>query len=539
MTEKKKLTRAHWMVLIAAFMGWMFDGLEMGLFPLIARPALQDLLQVTDEAAVGVWNGRLAFCFLLGAALGGLAFGWLGDKIGRVRAMMLSVLCYSFFTGCCYFAMAPWQLGGLRFLAALGMGGEWSLGVALVMEYWPEKLRPLMAGIIGAAANVGFLSIAVLAMYIRVDENSWRWMMIAGAAPAVLTIFIRLFVPESERWQESVKEKSSKPIREIFSPGLLKPTLLAICFASIALIGTWGAVSGFLPLWADKLAGGDRVLKVTAAVADADGVAVERALKQAQVTDDRPGDADTSASDDSGTETPKDGPDYAIKVTPKPANDKTEYTLKVTNKGNQDALGVKLTAALPLDTVDVATVSIDKPDAATFDVSTGKLSWTVGKVEYKNPYAKGTVQFMVSIGAIIGCIAGPLLGGRFGRRPAYFVLCLSSLLVCGFLFRALTEYNAMFLLASGLAGLTTASFYGWLPLYLPELFPTRVRATGQGLSFNFGRIAAAFAAMGTGVLMIYVGGSYPKAMAIVTLIYLVGMVLIWFAPETKGKPLPE
>jgi SHS family sialic acid transporter-like MFS transporter len=412
--ESTRLTRAHWMVLAAAFMGWMFDGLEMGLFPLIARPALQDLLGVTDEAAIGLWNGRIAACFLLGAATGGLLFGWLGDKIGRVRAMLFSVLTYSLFTGLCFFAGEAWHLGGLRFLAALGMGGEWSLGVALVMEIWPEKLRPLMAGIIGAAANVGFLSIALLAMFIEVTVDSWRWVMIVGAAPALLTIFIRLFVPESERWQASVKKTASKPIKELCNtPTLWKPMFLGICFASIALIGTWGAVSGFLPLWADQLGGAE------------------------------------------------------------------------------------------------------------------------------NPFAKGTVQFCVSIGAIIGCLAGPLLGGKIGRRPAYFLLCLSSLIVCAVLFRVLTEYNAMFLFFCGLAGLTTASFYGWLPLYLPELFPTRVRATGQGLSFNFGRVAAAGAALGTGILMLYVDGSYPRACAIVSLVYIVGMVIIWLAPETKGKPLPD
>jgi len=528
----QRLTRAHWMVLIAAFAGWMFDGLEMGLFPLVARPALQDLLGVTDETLVGLWNGRIAACFLLGAASGGLLFGWLGDRIGRVRSMLISVLTYSFFTGCCYFAMEPWHLGGLRFLAALGMGGEWSLGVALVMECWPEKLRPLMAGIIGAAANVGFLSIAVLAMFVEVTVDSWRWMMIAGAAPALLTIFIRLFVPESERWQASVEKSSAKPLREILlTPALLKPTLLAICFASIALIGTWGAVSGFLPLWTDQLAGGDRFLKVEMRIADPAPVFFDLSADQVEIAD-----AGHQAS-------PGDGPRYSAKRSvdfegsPSPGQSFL-YTLRVTNRGKAEGTGVRVTDRLPMDQIVPASVNIAAGQDATFDSQAGTIRWNVGRLEFKNPFAKGTCQFAISIGAILGCLAGPLLGGRIGRRPAYFLICLGSLVVCGVLFNLLHEYNMLFLLMSGLAGLTTASFYGWLPLYLPELFPTRVRATGQGLSFNFGRIAAAFAAMGTGILMSFVGGSYPRACAIVTLIYLVGMVLIWFAPETKGKPLP-
>lgn len=203
--DKKKL----YAVLLAAFLGWMFDGMEMGIFPLIARPALLDMQQARGlpltDAFVGLWMGRVTAAFLLGAALGGVVFGWLGDKIGRVRAMAWSILCYSVFTGLIYFATDPWHLAFFRFIAALGMGGEWSLGVALVMEVWPERHRPLMAGVIGAAANVGFALIAVIGMFFKVTIDSWRWVALIGAAPAALTFVLRLFVPESERWHTAVK----------------------------------------------------------------------------------------------------------------------------------------------------------------------------------------------------------------------------------------------------------------------------------------------------------------------------------------------
>lgn len=403
------------MVLVAAFLGWMFDGMEMGIFPLVARPALQEMqsaMGVLDEQFVQMWMGRITALFLLGAACGGLIFGWLGDRIGRVRAMSLSILCYSVFTGFCYFAAEPWQLGALRFVAALGMGGEWALGVALVMEVWPEKHRPLLAGVIGAAANVGYALIAVIAIQFLITRDSWRWVMLVGAAPALLTFFIRLCVPESQRWQESVKKGPSRPLREIFAPALLKNTLLAISFASIALIVTWGIVQ-WIPLWADQL------------------------------------------------------------------------------------------------------------------------------TEGKQPKVKAYIQLFSSIGAILGCVVAALVGGRWGRRPAYFGLCLMSMLVCSVLFRGFHEYNAVFLVLVGVVGFFTAAFYGWLPLYLPELFPTRVRATGQGLAYNFGRILAALGAWQMGSLMAYFDKSYSKAGATIVLIYLVGMGLIWLAPETKDKPLPE
>src|SRR5438445_21320 len=209
--------RGKWMALTAALLGWMFDGLEMGLFPLVARPAIRDLLAVSDDSEVGRWFAVITAVFLVGAATGGVLFGWLGDRVGRVRAMTLSVLTYAVFTGLCGVASNAWQLGVLRFIAALGIGGEWSLGVALVMEVWPNRSRALMAGLIGAAANVGFLLVALVGLWVinslsqtrdwlvsiglsqdwtnqLVANKGWRLMMISGTAPALLTFLIRLFV---------------------------------------------------------------------------------------------------------------------------------------------------------------------------------------------------------------------------------------------------------------------------------------------------------------------------------------------------------
>jgi SHS family sialic acid transporter-like MFS transporter len=408
--------RAQWLVLGAAFLGWMFDGLEMGIFPLVARPALQSMMMEAggpmQDHFVGLWMGRITALFLIGAAIGGLVFGWIGDRLGRVRAMTLSILTYSLFTGACFFAQKPWELGALRFVAAFGMGGEWSLGVALVMEAWPSNKRPLLAGLIGAAANAGYALIAVAAMFFQVTSHSWRWVMIAGAVPALLALAIQYFVPESVRWQEAVKHKKAHPVREIFSSGLMPTALLATALASIALIGTWGSVQ-WLPLWADQL--------------------------------------------------------------------------------------------------------------------------TNGKVYY----AKAVTQFISAFGAVIGCLLGAVGAGYFGRRPAYFGLSLFSLLLCAALFRFISSYGAPFLGLVFLVGAVTAAFYGWLPLYLPELFPTRVRATGQGLCFNFGRILAAGGALVQGNLVAAYGGSYARAGAVVTLIYAAGMVLIWLGPETKDRALPE
>src|SRR4051794_39566 len=364
--------RALFFTLLAAFLGWMFDGLEMGIFPLVANPALKEFAKNSTEVVVEAdyvahWIGIITACFLLGAALGGLVFGWLGDRLGRVRAMIMSVLAYSLFTGVMYFAQSPWQLGLCRFVAAIGMGGEWSLGVALVMEAWPRDKRPLMAGLIGAAANFGYALVAVIGIGFHITQDSWRWVMLVGAVPALLTLLIAKFVPESERWQESVSKTGvvRNPLAEIFAPGLRRNTILAILFASVALIVTWGSLQN-IPTWIDR------------------------------------------------------------------------------------------------------------------ELTHGT-----------NPAAKSHGQLWSSIGAIVGCMIAPLVAARFGRRPVYFGLCLGALITGSILYRCFDAYSNGLLVMIFIAAAFGAAFYGWLPQYLPELFPTRIRATGQGLAFNFGRILAA------------------------------------------------
>jgi len=397
-----------WLVLLAAFLGWMFDGLEMGIFPQIARPAISNLLAGASEDQIKQWHQVIDACFLFGAAFGGLVFGWLGDKIGRVRAMATSILVYSAFTGLLFFAKAPWHVAALRFVAAIGMGGEWALGVALVMEVWDAKHRPILAGLIGAASNVGFVMVGVIGAAFTVTQSNWRWVAVVGAAPAVLTFIIQIFVPESHKWKESQKQAPSRPLTELlFSPKLRTLALLAICFASVALLGTWGSVQK-IPAW-------------------------------------------------------------------------------------------------------------------------------VGKMPSKTPSAVGMSQILSGLGAIVGCLLAPLLAAVLNRRTAYFLLCLGSLVSCQLLFRYFTDYGAGFMVMAFVVGGVTAAFYGWIPLYLPELFPTRVRATAQGVGYNFGRIAAGVG----GALAGHIEGGYARMGAIVSLVYIVGMVIIWFAPETKGQPLPE
>jgi SHS family sialic acid transporter-like MFS transporter len=225
MTSPAVSSRGRNLALLAALLGWMFDGMEMGLFPLVGNDALRDLLgDSAPQPEVDIWFKIALACFLVGAATGGVVFGWLGDKVGRVRAMTISVLLYSLCSGFSAASASPLQLAILRFLGALGMGGEWTLGVALVMEIWPNTSRAWLAGWIGAFGNFGYSICGSIAFLLNktspgelnnlladiglpshlaaslTAHGYWRLLMLVGAIPALMTLFIRLFVPESERW---------------------------------------------------------------------------------------------------------------------------------------------------------------------------------------------------------------------------------------------------------------------------------------------------------------------------------------------------
>jgi MFS transporter, SHS family, sialic acid transporter len=155
------------------------------------------------------------------------------------------------------------------------------------------------------------------------------------------------------------------------------------------------------------------------------------------------------------------------------------------------------------------------------------------------PHAKEYSQIATALGAIVSTFLTALVADRLGRRPTFAVLCLATFAAALWLYQGHDAFGPSFLMAAFLAGAASASFYGLYPLYFPELFPTAVRATGQGFAFNFGRIIAAIGGLQTAALMGYFGGSFPKAGSVLAAIYLIGAVIVWLGPETKGPPLQE
>lgn len=414
------------LVLAAAFLGWLFAGTQMSITPLVSRSATvsllwpdQETLQLTSaqQEIVGRWFAWYTAAFLFGAAAGGLVFGWLGDRAGRARAMGLSILCFTLLTGVSYLAHSPEEFLVLRFLACLGVGGMWPNGVALVAEAWSEVSRPTLAGIIGTAANVGIMLVGILGVYIDVTPASWRWLMLAGASPAILGVLVLLLVPESPRWlagrQQQFTVRPPAPISEVLRPPLLGLTLIGICLGTIPLLGGWGSGNWLVP-WSDQV---------------------------------------------------------------------------------------------------------------------GAMT---------SPEMKGWTIVSRSFGGTLGSLAGGWVAGWLGRRRSYFLISLGSLAISAYIFRELTPLDRPFYYWAFALGVVSGLYFGWLPLCLPEMFPTRVRSTGAGISFNFGRIGAALGVLGAGELIkSYYHGDYGKVGATTSLIYVLGMVVIWLAPNKSDGQLKD
>jgi MFS transporter, SHS family, sialic acid transporter len=402
-------------VLSAAFGGLLFDGFELGLMPLASLSVSRDLLGDGYTPTLGGdWFARFTAALMLGAALGGILLGSLGDRIGRARAMGISILFYSVFAGLGAWVQTQEQMLVLRFLVGLGVGGVWPNAVALVAECWPDKARPTVAGLMGVAINSGILMLSQIAQIWSLTEDSWRWLFKLAAAPVALGLLVLFFLPESPAWLVARGRTTAKtramPVRELFRPPLLTITLTGIMLGSIPLVGAWAASKWMIP-WADQIGG---VVQ----------------------------------------------PDY-----------------------------------------------------------------------------KAMTQGWWAFGAILGSFAGGQIASVLGRRRSYFLISLGSLALTIAMFQLTAPLRRSFFPVVFAQGFVATLFFGWLPLYLPELFPTHVRATGTGISYNVGRFATAGGVLAAGVLFTAFGGSYPAVGTAAAMIYGLGMVAIWWAPDTTRTSL--
>jgi MFS family permease len=237
----RDLSSHQWKSGIAAWLGWLFDGLDMHLYVLVAAPFVAELIGASDtrDKAVGWYSSWIQAAFLVGWALGGGFFGRIGDLIGRSRALCLTILTYALFTGLAYFTQTWWQLLIVRFLAALGIGGEWAIGASLLSETWPKRWRPWIAAVLQTGVNVGIL-LASATLFLLAKQPP-RVVFLVGVLPALLVFWIRREVPETEEWHKakSNARENVPPIADLFRGEVRRIAVLTILVCSLSLSAHW------------------------------------------------------------------------------------------------------------------------------------------------------------------------------------------------------------------------------------------------------------------------------------------------------------
>lgn len=246
------ITSYQWLVLVVASLGWVFDVFEGQIFVASMRDAMPQLLDASsaDDALVLRWNNYALAAFLLGGAFGGILFGMLSDRIGRSRTMVLTILFYSVFTCLTAFVNDAWQMVVLRFLVAMGVGGEWAVASAMVAEVMPKRSRPVMGSIFHASSVLGTLMAVAVGYYILSvrpwGDDTWRLGFLIGIVPALLVVVIRWKMKEPDQWtaakerERQDKTQATGAIGELFRGANLRNTVVGVALATIGLVTFWG-----------------------------------------------------------------------------------------------------------------------------------------------------------------------------------------------------------------------------------------------------------------------------------------------------------
>ena len=451
------VTRYQWLVLVIASLGWVFDIFEGQIFVASMRDAMPDLLGVApDDDSVRIWNDRAFGFFLLGGAFGGVMFGMISDRIGRAKTMILTILFYSLFTCLSAFSQEPWHMVVLRFLVAMGVGGEWAVASAMVAEVMPKRSRPVMSSIFHASSVFGtLLAVAAIALLIGNQHlntslaergiDGWRVGFAIGVLPALLTLWIRWKLREPESWtaaRNRAREDDTQPtgrISELFSSAYLRNTVIGVTLATIGLVTFWGG----------HIYGKNALMR----------------------------------------------------------------------KAQTEVLKME----------KVATDAGKKVRAEAFEKHKSKIK-----------RAEMTSMTLNTIGAGLGLVFFGGISNRIGRKGAFVLYHTMAFVMMLVLFKGLFAQDASkmaLMVCLPIFGFFTVGMHAGYAVYFPELYPTRLRGTGTGFCFNMGRLGTAAAFFGFAAMT-----SPPtpetKAMWLAPL-FLLGVVVVLFAKETKDLELPE
>ncbi len=259
-----------WHVLLATWLGGVFDGMDSSIFAIVLHPALSELLGTKSDSLIGQHGSYIIALFMVGWALGAIMFGALADKIGRARTLTITILLYAICTGLCALSHNWWELGAYRFLVGAGIGGEMGVGAVMLSECWPGKSRIHAVSFMATSLGFGYMLTALLNL--GLGHLGWRYLFLAGITPAFLTVYIRAKLKESHHFQNVQEEKrlaNSKPeserndeekkvlrsaFRDLLEGENLRNTVVVSALTSTAII-TWWAVIAWIPAWINQMTG--------------------------------------------------------------------------------------------------------------------------------------------------------------------------------------------------------------------------------------------------------------------------------------------
>jgi len=538
----RELNRYQWFVLLVSVLGWLFDTMDQQLFN-IARPfAIQELRG--GNVDMKFYGGLATMIFMFGWATGGIIFGILGDRIGRAKTMVITILLYSGFTGLSAASVGFWDFAMWRFLTGLGVGGEFAVGVALVAEVMPERARTPALGWLQACSAIGNITAAFIGLSLSGLEAAgalgewqpWRYMFLVGALPALLAVLIRRHLKEPEKWVQAQAsgDKQLGSFRDLLgTPIWRRHAIVGLVLASSGVIGLWGI--GFFSfdlvrsvfrqtfeteMRADGQEKVDRDF-ITALAAQPNQLATVRESVKAPTylldPDARALYGAALALSDEGQTV--SGP----------------AMLTYLDRKGQSAEEQQRRAAL-----------LQAPAAPT-----EPLQPTADAILMRTRAFESRLTFWVSMNGVLfntGAFFGIYLFARvtqyIGRRPTFAITFLLALFTTAFTFWNLTQFTDIFWMVPAM-GFCQIALFGGYAIYFPELFPTHLRSTGISFCYNVGRYLAAFGPLLLGVLADRVFGHHGEVLSwryagvAMCSFFLVGLLALPFAPETKGKPLPE
>lgn len=540
----REMNGYHWFVLTVAALGWLFDCLDQQLFVLARQPAMKELLEGSPtQATIDEYGSYATAIFLMGWGIGGLIFGVMGDRIGRAKTMMITILMYSAFTGLSALSKGFIDFAFYRFLTGMGVGGEFAVGVALVAEVMPDRARPYCLSVLQALSAVGNISAALIGMFqhqlaaaVNIEpESAWRAMFVIGALPALLAVIIRWRLKEPERWQQATHEgevsRKLGSYRELFRhPTWRKHALLGLGLAFSGIVGLWGVGFFTFDLVGNVLK--DRFVadviekrapeELTSSLAlvypadQAASLAQQPPLEIARALADKQREVTRQAKAQASSTPSQDEPGFLTKI------------VRAFTGAEESAKG-----ATPHESHETE----QKP--VLDQVLTAEETKAIGS---DTAFWKGIASMMMNIGAAFGMYGFAILAQRIGRKPTFAICFTAALISTASVFYFLNEFHQVFWMIPAM-GFCILSLFAGYAVYFPELFPTHLRSTGTSFCYNVGRFVAAVgpALLGWLTGVFYADTDNPLRYAGLTMcgIFVLGLLVLPFAPETRGKPLPE